>query len=285
MNKIKELYNKWFPKRDINSRVGLLDEARGLLVILMIIYHALYTLTYSNLLSGTQFFFTLGDLFYSPVVNILRDIGAGLFIFICGASCVYSRNNFKRGAIIFIAGILVTIVTVYFVPDKQILWGILHCLGLSIVLYDFLAKPLSKLKWWLGVPIFAVLSILTFGLANTDFYFRHIGVPFVESLQINTFSLVTSSNVWGTISRFIFPLGITAPNFSSPGDWFPIFPWIFILFIGTFYGRRLKEGRALKFAYKTHVRPLAFVGRHALVIYLLHQPIIYGILALLELII
>ncbi len=284
MNKIKELYRKWFPKRDIAARIGFLDEVRGLLVILMVLYHLFYSLSYSDLLFGTMFQFNLINIIESPVMNILRDIGAGLFIFICGVSCALSKNNYRRGLLVFFAGILVTVVTVFYnYGDQQILWGILHCLGVSLILYSLLEKPLSKTKWYIMVPIFAVLAILTFGLASGDSYARFIGVPFVKSLQINTYNLAYNSSVYSNIAKFLFPLGFTAPNFMT-ADWFPLLPWIFVLFTGSFYGRRLKEGRALKFVYKTHVRPLAFVGRHALIIYLLHQPIIIGVIKLLELI-
>ncbi len=268
MNKIKELYNKWFPKRDINSRIGFLDEIRGALIILMVIYHTIYTLSYTV-------FYQLYWIFENPVFNALRDIGAGLFIFICGACCIFSRNNFKRGMIIFFSGILVTLVTVWFdYGNQQILWGILHFLGLSIILYDLLEKPLSKLKWWLGVPIFALIFILTFGLREGSL-FGYVGVPFVNALQWQIPFSVSSI-------PYLFPLGIISGSFISL-DYFPLFPWFFLFLIGTFYGRRLYEGRALNFVYKTHVRPLAFVGRHTLLIYLLHQPVIYGIIYLVQL--
>ena len=269
MGKLKQLYDKFFPKRDISLRVGLLDELRGALVILMVIYHAFYTLSYTVL-------FDLYMLFENPVVVALRDIGAGVFILISGACCVFSRNNFKRGMIAFFAGILVTLVTVlYNNGDQQILWGILHFLGLSIILYDLIEKPLSKVKWYIALPIFAVLFILTFGLKNGTSFGGYVGVPFVRALQWEipySFSSIS----------FLFPIGITSVSFFS-SDYYPILPWFFLFLIGSLYGRRLKEQRALKFVYKTHVRPLAFVGRHALIIYLLHQPIIYGIVELIKL--
>ena len=269
MGKLKQLYDKFFPKREINSRVGLLDEIRGALIILMVIYHTLYTFSYT-------IFYDLYWIFENPFLNALRDIGAGVFILISGACCVFSRNNFKRGMIAFFAGIVVTVVTVlYNNGDQQILWGILHFLGLSIILYDLIEKPLSKIKWYIALPIFAVLFILTFGLRNGTSFGGYVGVPFVRALQWEipySFSSIS----------FLFPLGITSVSFFS-SDYFPLFPWFFLFLIGSLYGRRLKEERAMKFVYKTHVRPLAFVGRHALIIYLLHQPVIYGIVAILKL--
>ena len=221
-------------------------------------------------------FYDLYWIFENPFLNALRDIGAGVFILISGACCVFSRNNFKRGMITFFAGIVVTVVTVlYNNGDQQILWGILHFLGLSIILYDLIEKPLSKIKWYIALPIFAVLFILTFGLKNGTSFGGYVGVPFIRALQWEipySFSSIS----------FLFPLGITSVSFFS-SDYFPLFPWFFLFLIGSLYGRRLKEERAMKFVYKTHVRPLAFVGRHALIIYLLHQPVIYGIVELIKL--
>ena len=265
MNKIKEIF---FPTRDLSKRVGLMDEVRGLLIILMVIYHTLFTLSYTI----APRLYTLIE---NPVVYILRDIGAGLFILICGASCLYSRNNFRRGMLTFLAGVVITVVTVFWQGgNMQILWGILHFLGLSLILYDLLEKPILKIKWWWGLPVFAVLFVLTYGL-NDPYGYGYVGVPFVPALQF-PFQMHLSH------IHYLFPLGITYPSFSSM-DYFPLLPWFFIFLIGTFYGKRLKCGRANGFVYKTHFKPLAFVGRHTLIIYLLHQPVLYGIIYLIQL--
>ncbi len=265
MNKIKEIL---FPHRDLSARVGLVDEVRGLLIILMVIYHALFTLSYT--IAPDLYMFV-----ESPVMRILRDVGAGLFIFICGACCLFSKNNFRRGMLTFLCGVLITVVTVLFDNgNMQILWGILHFLGLSLILFDTFDKLILKIKWWWGLPVFALLFVLTFGLNASDGY-GYVGVPLVESLQYPLQRAL--SNV-----HFLFPLGISYPSFSSM-DYFPLLPWFFLFLIGTFYGKRLKDGRAKPFVYKTRIKPLAFVGRHTLIIYLLHQPIIYGIIYLIEL--
>ena len=75
------------------------------------------------------------------------------------------------------------------------------------------------------------------------------------------------------------PLGLVPPEMAW-GDFFPIFPWLFVFLAGAFLGRYVKEGRFPPFLYKTHIRALAFVGRHSLLIYLAHQPLLFGILTL-----
>lgn len=75
---------------------------------------------------------------------------------------------------------------------------------------------------------------------------------------------------------FLFPLGIH-PRFFSSADYYPLLPWIFIFGLGCFLGGYFYNGEAPDFCYRPHCPPLARVGRHALLIYLLHQPVAYGI--------
>ena len=75
------------------KRICFLDELRGVAVILMILYHALYSMT---------FIFNIEAVYpvmravypYEPVIPII-------FITICGTVCSFSRNNLKRGIKIF----------------------------------------------------------------------------------------------------------------------------------------------------------------------------------------
>ena len=73
--------------------------------------------------------------------------------------------------------------------------------------------------------------------------------------------------------------------FSS--DYFPLLPWVFVFFFGVFLGRLAKEGKFPRFFAASHIPFFAFTGRHALLIYILHQPVIlgisYGVQALLSL--
>ena len=55
-------------------------------------------------------------------------------------------------------------------------------------------------------------------------------------------------------------------------------PWFFAFLFGAILGRYFKENKALEIFYKNTIPPLVFIGRHTLVIYILHQPIVYGVL-------
>ena len=78
-----------------------------------------------------------------------------------------------------------------------------------------------------------------------------------------------------------FPLGVITPGFYS-ADYFPIFPWMFVFFAGASIGLWAVRGKFPAFMAKSRLRPLAFVGRHALLIYILHQPVLYGLFSLVQ---
>ena len=76
-------------KKNSGARVGLLDELRGFAIICMVVYHAMFDLKY---LFGVNV-----PIFFDDWFDIVQTIFAGLFIFISGTVCRYSRNNLKRG--------------------------------------------------------------------------------------------------------------------------------------------------------------------------------------------
>ena len=73
---------------------------------------------------------------------------------------------------------------------------------------------------------------------------------------------------------FLFPLGLVAPGFFS-ADYFPLFPWLFVFLMGTYLGGPMKAGRFPAFFYKISPGFFGAVGRHALIVYLLHQPVLF----------
>ena len=100
-------------KKDLSSRVHLIDEVRGFAIICMVFYHAMYDLV---VIFGVDF-----PVFTSPVMqDILQPLFAGLFIFISGTAGHYSRSNLKRGAICFALGMALTLVTAVFMPAELI---------------------------------------------------------------------------------------------------------------------------------------------------------------------
>ncbi|WP_052446726.1 heparan-alpha-glucosaminide N-acetyltransferase [Candidatus Soleaferrea massiliensis] len=243
------------------DRVHLIDEVRGFAILCMVIYHAGYDLV--------SIFSVDIPFFFSPELSFIRDIFAGMFIFISGTACKFSSNNLKRGVQCFLLGMLMTFVTDLVMPSQFIAFGILHMLGVCMILYGLFSGILSKIRPLWGILGAAALFLLTMHLRE-----GYLGLSFLP-IQLPEFLYET---------RSLFPFGFTGPGFYS-SDYFALFPWLFVFLAGSYFGVYVKEHRLPDFIYKSHCRLLAFAGRHTLVIYVLHQPVVYGILMLVFLVI
>ncbi|MBE6885362.1 MAG: DUF1624 domain-containing protein [Ruminococcaceae bacterium] len=241
--------------RSSEGRVGLIDEIRGFAILCMVFYHAGFDLVF--LFGVSMPFFT------SDPMNFIRDCFIGLFVLISGVAAVYSKNNLKRGLIVLGCGLILTAGTFLFMYSARILFGVLHMLGSCMILYALLAPLLKKCPALPGGIVSLFLFLLTLGLPSGV-----LGIPeFLEyPLPAELYS-----------TTFLFPIGFPHETFFS-GDYMPIFPWFFLFVTGTFIGRPIKAGRFPGWIYKTHIPPLAAIGRNTIWIHLLHQPVIYGIL-------
>lgn len=220
------------------NRIQLMDALRGLAVLLMVVHHFLYDLC--------AFWGAPWWLFTNPVFDVLHYIFAGVFILLSGVSSNFSRSNVKRGLKALGVAVVITVVTVWM--DMDIWFGVLHLLGSCMLLYGLTRKFWEKLPRWV-VPVFTVAgTVLTGSLAEG----RFTDIP----------------HLW--------MFGWITPDFYS-SDYFPLLPWSFVFLFGTWLGRYIKEGKFPRWFYETKVPRLAAVGRHSLVIYVLHQPVLYGL--------
>ena len=239
-----------------SERVGLLDELRGFAIICMVVYHAMYDL---------KFIFGVDvPIFFDGWFNIVRDIFAGLFIFISGTVCRYSSNNLKRGAQCFFIGMIMTFVMPFF-TGGTIMFGILHFLGISMMIFGLGEKVFDMLPATVGIIVCAILFILTW---NVQSGYIGIGGLFELSLPSKAYEV-----------GVLFPLGLHNSSFYS-ADYFPMLPWFFLFIAGSYFGIWAKRGALPKFFYPTHFKWLATVGRYTIWIYVLHQPVIYLIFSL-----
>ena len=242
------------------GRIHTMDEVRGFCVVLMVIYHAFYT-------TGYLFGFSFGRnfiAFFSPAEPLI----ASVFILISGISSNLSRSNLRRGVKLLLVAAAVTLVTVLVTPQDAIYFGILHFLSIAMILFGLLQKAVGKIPLCIGLAASAVLYFLTYGIPQ-----GFLGIPGLLGVSL-------PSELYQT--DFLFLLGFKSPRFFS-ADYFPLLPHIFAFLFGTFLGRLALTGRFPKALYKKRVPPLSFAGRHALIIYILHQPIIYGVCSLVSL--
>ncbi len=235
-----------------SGRIAIIDELRGLALLNMIVYHFLYDLA-AIYNSGP-------DWMFSPKTEIWQEYICISFIAIAGISIPYAKNPFKHGIIVLACGIGISLVTYAFMPEMFIVFGILHMIGISILLYVILRHPINKINNIIGFIVSIVLVILTWNAVN-----GYLGIgDFTISLPVIE-------------SNWLLPLGITSGSFTS-ADYFPLLPYFFIFTAGVFLSDWIK--RWPLWTRKTHIRPLQFVGQHTLIIYLAHQPLILSCLYL-----
>ncbi|NLH26073.1 MAG: DUF1624 domain-containing protein [Methanomicrobiales archaeon] len=234
----------------VPERYPEIDIARGIAVVMMVIFHIAFDLSFLGIagipvssLPWRAFAMATAALFLL-LVGISLSISAGY------AKTRLSRSDFilkylKRGAGIFAIGIGISIVTWILLPGAFIVFGILHLIGLSIAL-----SPLYTGYSWQN--LLAGLAIILVS-------------PVVAAMRGDGWL------VW---------LGIHPPAFYSI-DYTPVFPWLGVVLIGVGLGAILYPRAARRWDHEVPTlprSPLRFLGRHSLAIYLVHQPIILGIL-------
>ena len=237
------------------QRYWEIDFFRGIAIILMITYHILFDLSFLQIISF--------PLHSTPFLIFLYPIGT-LFLLLVGISLVlsYQQYNiknkkyppfikyFKRGLFLLIIALFITIVTWIYPHNGFIVFGVIHCIAISIILsYWFIPKPILALS--VG------------------------GMIIILGILIRAFS---------TTNPYLFWLGITTPSFYTL-DFFPLIPWLGVVFIGIFFGHHLYLYLEKKYTKNQtqpkFTRPLTILGKHSLIIYLVHQPILFAILYLL----
>lgn len=241
-----------------NKRYYLLDSVRGICILGMIVYHALFDL-------GAFFGMQLNDgLMF--VLDIIRDFGVCLFVSLSGICIHFGKKPFKRALMIFGAGALVSVVTALIVPEMAIKFGILTFMGSAAFIMIPLKKHLDKLP---PVP-FAVLCfvLFLFTFEVSDGYFGYYGFEIAR---------VPEALYQNSLTAF---LGFPGYGFSS-SDYYPLIPWIFMFFFGFFLWKILRKSKKLLRILEFRIKFLEKVGKLSLYIYIAHQPVILGLLLLL----
>jgi len=233
------------------DRFWEVDAARGVAIIMMIVYHSTYDL---DTLGGYDIQSTSGHW------ALFADLTAGLFLFLVGVSLAVSRARtsmtgwklfgkyLARGLRILAYGMILTVVFLV-LGMGVVAFGILQLIGVSIILaYPFLGLRSTNLV--LGALIFAAGQYV---LAQ-DLY---------------------SQSFW------LLPFGVVPEGVMMP-DYRPLLPWFGVVLIGLFFGNVVYgDGRGtavLKDKAPVLARPLLPLGRNSLFVYLIHQPIIVALL-------
>ncbi|MCL2663277.1 MAG: DUF1624 domain-containing protein [Oscillospiraceae bacterium] len=226
------------------KRIEIIDALRGLSVTLMVIHHAFYD--FVVFLDAPRWIYT------NPVFDVLQAIFIGVFICVSGVSSRFSKGNVERGAIVIVIAVIITYVTVRM--EMPIYFGILHLLGFLMIFYGLTQKLWNKIPRKTAPFIYITLVIASV-LARI-----HLS-PESDNLVIRDLLSVFGWHQQGFVSF----------------DYQVILPWIFVFLFGTWAGGYIREGKFPSWFYEMKVPFFPLVGRHALVIYVLHQPVLYGL--------
>ena len=236
-----------------NRRYSLIDAIRGIAVVNMILYHLCYDVFCA---------FGIWSDFYLFVPAVIWErLICCTFIVISGISLHFTRHGWRRGIIVLLCGIVITVATVWLTPDQSILFGVLSFLGCAMLLTYALRKLLDRIKPLAGMIVFFLLFMLFYGIPNG--FIGLFSCPLIHLPE------ALYQYKWLSI------IGFQSKDFFS-ADYFPFLPWLFLYLFGYQLWRYLKDKQLDRFFYR-RIPVLDFIGRHSLIIYMAHQPILYGI--------
>jgi uncharacterized membrane protein len=237
---------------DSAPRFPEVDATRGIAILMMIVFHTVFDLHFFGIVPVTV---ATGFWRWFAMAT------ASLFLLVAGISLVlsYSRSVaglsgpaltkkfLKRGAGIFALGLVVTLATWLYLREGFVVFGILHLIGVSVM-----------------------LSVLFFRFRKYNIL---LGLLCIAA---GVFTGTVQGPAW------LLPVGIHPASFTSV-DYTPLLPWFGVVLAGMGTGEFLYAGGIRRFEAphlpQRFALPLVFLGQHSLIIYLVHQPVIILLLA------
>ncbi|MGF3584145.1 MAG: heparan-alpha-glucosaminide N-acetyltransferase [Thermoplasmatota archaeon] len=234
-----------------------LDMLRGFAIIIMIFLHLLWDLDYFGLMPLNKQIYRI-----QPAIPTV-------FFLLVGMCMIVSRNRKNdlskteqkkydlhliiRGLKIFGLGMILTIASIIFIPDRPIIFGVLHCIGICIIL----STIFLKIKPTYNLIISTILMTLSYFTARYPIEnpnLLHIAIG-LHQTNIGQYTI----------------------------DYFPLIPWLGVCILGISLGSWLYKDNKRRFhipdlSKYTPVKIFSWLGKHSLGIYLAHQPIIAGII-------
>ncbi len=237
------------------KRYAMLDSLRGLTLISMIAYHTVWDMVY---IFDVDWAWYESDIAYWWQQSICWS-----FILLSGFCWNFGRKKWKRGLLVFAAGIVISVVTLAAMPDERIIFGVLTFLGSAMLLMIPLDKVLRKCNPWLGAFVAASLFLITRNMNDMELGF--------EGLRI---AGLPEGMYRGWLATYV---GFTEPSFFST-DYFSLFPWMFLFTAGYFLYGIFQKKQWFGILEKGKCVPLEMLGKHSLIVYMIHQPLAYGVL-------
>lgn len=236
------------------ARYALLDEIRGADLISMMCYHTVWDTVYIFGVSAGWYAALPGRLWQQSICWV--------FILLSGFCAPLGRRTLRRGAVVFAAGALVTAVTLIFMPADAVWFGVLTLLGSAMLLTGLLGGLLRRVPPAVGLTASTALFALGYNAAA-----GYIG--------LGAFKFWLPAALYSNYFTAYFGF---YPAYFYSTDYFPLVPWVFLFWCGYYLHLLLGRGRFGPLRCSV-CAPLGRLGRHSLLIYMLHQPVIYGALA------
>ncbi len=230
------------------ARWQLLDLLRGIAILAMVVFHFawdLYYFGYSHVDVTQDFGWVLFQ--KAILTSFLLLVGVGLVL--GHGAGIRWRSFWRRWAFLVVAALLTTAGTYWMFPDYFVFFGVLH----AIALFSLMALPFLRLRWWMTALVGVVVIAANF--AWNDVMFE---------------------------DRWLAWIGFW-PTSPPTSDVVPVFPWFGVVLLGV-AGMRVTMASPVVAAISAWrspqpvVRGVAFLGRWSLPFYLLHQPVIIGVL-------
>jgi uncharacterized membrane protein len=229
------------------SRIEWIDLARGLALLAMAIYHLAWDLEFFGYAEPGMTARGGWKLFARSIASSFLFL-VGVSLFLAHGRGIRWRPFLRRIAMVAGAALAISIATYFATPDQFIFFGILH----EIVLASLLGLAFLRLP----APLILVAAALVIAAPN------FLRTPFFDHPAF-----------WW--------VGLSSRNPPS-NDYVPIFPWFGAVLIGIAAAKLAARAGVFRRLADTTPggwsRPLQFAGRHSLAVYLVHQPVLIGLL-------
>jgi uncharacterized membrane protein len=236
-----------------NTRFDRLDALRGVAIVWMALFHFAFDLNMLGLITPRQNFFR------DALWTNQRTCIVSLFLICAGmgqAVAVQAGQTWprfwRRWAQVAGCAVLVSLGSALLFPKSWISFGVLHGVAVMLVLVRALAPHLQKTSAWVWPWLLLGALCLVLPLL--------IQQPFFDTRLSNWVGLTTRKPI--------------------TEDWVPVLPWLGVMCWGYALGQGLLQRRPglLTGAVPSALRPLAGLGRWSLSFYILHQPVLLGLL-------
>lgn len=225
-----------------SPRLVALDLARTLAIVCMVSFHFTFDLALFGHIPAE----TLSQPFWHYYPRMI----AGSFLFLSGISLWLAHGNGIRWRAFWLrfgklaaAALLVTLASLWFVPGGPIWFGILHAIAAA----SLLGLLALRLPWVVTLTVAA-------GIFAAGWAYRS---PAFDPIWL----------VWTGL----------ADARPAMGDYVPLFPWAAPALVGVAVAKALRIDHWKGILPSPTLRALSFPGRHSLLIYLIHQPILIGL--------